>query len=555
MTASALDDVLVLDLTAAVSGAVAREAARRPRGPGGDRRAGGRQSRSARHGLFDYLAGGKESVVPADDAELGAVAGRRRRGADRRLVAVAQRRRRRAVRRHRRSSTSRRSAAPARTPSGRAATSSRGRWAGTCTSPVRPTASRSGCPGRRPSCTPAPTPRSPRSSGCTSGGAAGAARRVEISRPGRHAHRPRLAGVVVGGVRAAARRASRNDLIRAKDGWVYVMRIVPKDELFVMIDRPDLIDENLTVDIPTWYANIAGSSTPWPSGRGQDGRRDRRARPVAARGRHAGAGRRRRARRRAARGARLVGARGRRRYPGQPYRITADPVVAAGTGPGDRCPRQAPSAPTTACAATGAVAPGARRSRACASSRSPRTGPARWPGGSSPTSAPTASRSSGRRGRPPGRWCGSGPTQDQQRQPWHRAMYFNEMNRNKRGVCIDLAKPDGQAAFLELVTTADIVIENNSARVMPNFGLGYDDLRAVNPSTDHGLDVGIRERRPEPGLGRLRRQHRDDELADVDHRLPRRAAVPHDAVLRRSGVRQLRRRRDHGGAAPPGPDR
>src|SRR4051794_24002380 len=47
-----------------------------------------------------------------------------------------------------------------------------------------------------------------------------------------------------------------NDLIRAVDGWVYVMRIVPKEELFVMIERPDLADENLTVDLPTWNANI-----------------------------------------------------------------------------------------------------------------------------------------------------------------------------------------------------------------------------------------------------------------------------------------------------------
>ena len=46
------------------------------------------------------------------------------------------------------------------------------------------------------------------------------------------------------------------DLIRASDGWVYVMRIVPKDDLFVLIDRPDLAAENLTVDIPTWHANI-----------------------------------------------------------------------------------------------------------------------------------------------------------------------------------------------------------------------------------------------------------------------------------------------------------
>jgi crotonobetainyl-CoA:carnitine CoA-transferase CaiB-like acyl-CoA transferase len=75
-----------------------------------------------------------------------------------------------------------------------------------------------------------------------------------------------------------------------------------------------------------------------------------------------------------------------------------------------------------------------------------------------------------------------GPFQDLQRQPHHRAMYFYEMNRNKRGVCIDLAKPDGRAAFLELVKSADVVLENNSARVMPTLGLSYDDLRAVNPS-------------------------------------------------------------------------
>ena len=75
-----------------------------------------------------------------------------------------------------------------------------------------------------------------------------------------------------------------------------------------------------------------------------------------------------------------------------------------------------------------------------------------------------------------------GPHQDLQRQPHHRAMYFNEMNRNKRGVCLDLADPRGRAAFLELVKTADVVLENNSARVMPGFKLGYEDLRAVNPS-------------------------------------------------------------------------
>ena len=71
--------------------------------------------------------------------------------------------------------------------------------------------------------------------------------------------------------------------------------------------------------------------------------------------------------------------------------------------------------------------------------------------------------------------------QDLQRQSYHRSMYFNELNRNKRSVCIDMSKPEGRVAFLELVKTVDVVLENNSARVMPNFGLGYDDLRAVKP--------------------------------------------------------------------------
>src|SRR2546423_9321066 len=47
-----------------------------------------------------------------------------------------------------------------------------------------------------------------------------------------------------------------SDLIRASDGWVYVMRIVPTDNLFVLIDRMDLMEEGLAASIPDWFANI-----------------------------------------------------------------------------------------------------------------------------------------------------------------------------------------------------------------------------------------------------------------------------------------------------------
>jgi crotonobetainyl-CoA:carnitine CoA-transferase CaiB-like acyl-CoA transferase len=74
-----------------------------------------------------------------------------------------------------------------------------------------------------------------------------------------------------------------------------------------------------------------------------------------------------------------------------------------------------------------------------------------------------------------------GPSQDQQRQGHNRAMYFNEMNRNKREVVLDLSKPAGRDAFLALIANVDVLIENNSARVMPNLDLGWEDVSQVNP--------------------------------------------------------------------------
>ena len=64
---------------------------------------------------------------------------------------------------------------------------------------------------------------------------------------------------------------------------------------------------------------------------------------------------------------------------------------------------------------------------------------------------------------------------------FHRSGYFNKLNRNKRGISLDLSKPKGKELFLELVKQADVVLENNAARVMSQLGLGYPDLSAVNP--------------------------------------------------------------------------
>ncbi len=65
--------------------------------------------------------------------------------------------------------------------------------------------------------------------------------------------------------------------------------------------------------------------------------------------------------------------------------------------------------------------------------------------------------------------------------PYNRSAYYNELNRNKLAVSLDLSKPPGQEVFKRLVEISDVVIENFSPRVMANFGLDYPVLKEVNP--------------------------------------------------------------------------
>ncbi|MFM7537645.1 MAG: CoA transferase, partial [Acidimicrobiales bacterium] len=54
------------------------------------------------------------------------------------------------------------------------------------------------------------------------------------------------------------------------------------------------------------------------------------------------------------------------------------------------------------------------------------------------------------------------------------------MNRNKRGISLDLRSAEGRELFLRLVAEADVVVENYTPRVMEGFGLGFEVLRAAN---------------------------------------------------------------------------
>jgi crotonobetainyl-CoA:carnitine CoA-transferase CaiB-like acyl-CoA transferase len=57
--------------------------------------------------------------------------------------------------------------------------------------------------------------------------------------------------------------------------------------------------------------------------------------------------------------------------------------------------------------------------------------------------------------------------------------YDQNWNRNKRGITLDLAKPEGVALARKLIGLSDAVVENFSPRVMDNWGLTYGSLRGV----------------------------------------------------------------------------
>ncbi|MCU1391746.1 MAG: L-carnitine dehydratase/bile acid-inducible protein [Ilumatobacteraceae bacterium] len=58
---------------------------------------------------------------------------------------------------------------------------------------------------------------------------------------------------------------------------------------------------------------------------------------------------------------------------------------------------------------------------------------------------------------------------------------YASANTGKRGIAVDLTRPEGRDIALRIVAECDVVVENFTPRVMPGFGLGWDDLRAVRP--------------------------------------------------------------------------
>lgn len=59
--------------------------------------------------------------------------------------------------------------------------------------------------------------------------------------------------------------------------------------------------------------------------------------------------------------------------------------------------------------------------------------------------------------------------------------YYAAVNRNKRGIAINLKKPKGKAVAEKLIRKADVLLESFTPGTMDKLGLGYETARKINP--------------------------------------------------------------------------
>jgi crotonobetainyl-CoA:carnitine CoA-transferase CaiB-like acyl-CoA transferase len=70
---------------------------------------------------------------------------------------------------------------------------------------------------------------------------------------------------------------------------------------------------------------------------------------------------------------------------------------------------------------------------------------------------------------------------DMSDQWWEASPTFAATNTNKRGITLDMRSDRGRELARRLVAESDILIENFSSRVLPQWGLDYESLKAINP--------------------------------------------------------------------------
>ena len=73
---------------------------------------------------------------------------------------------------------------------------------------------------------------------------------------------------------------------------------------------------------------------------------------------------------------------------------------------------------------------------------------------------------------------------------------FLNLNRGKRGIVLDLKRPEGRQAVQRLLPRTDVLVYNVRPQAMARLGLAYDDVRAANPRILYVGTYGYSQRGP-----------------------------------------------------------
>ncbi|BCQ26262.1 CoA transferase [Caballeronia sp. NK8] len=80
------------------------------------------------------------------------------------------------------------------------------------------------------------------------------------------------------------------------------------------------------------------------------------------------------------------------------------------------------------------------------------------------------------------------------------ASYFVGVNRNKKGICVDLSREEGRAVLWQLLEGADVLVENFKPGTLERWGMGYDTLAGRFPRLIHCAISGFGPDGPLGGL-------------------------------------------------------
>ncbi len=82
------------------------------------------------------------------------------------------------------------------------------------------------------------------------------------------------------------------------------------------------------------------------------------------------------------------------------------------------------------------------------------------------------------------------PEREPGERPWNRYYLFNNSERNKLGITLDVRHPQARAILNELIAKCDIFATNYTPRATRHLGLTFDDLKRINPRIVYGHVTG-----------------------------------------------------------------